>query len=87
VRKAVVAAGYKIAIDESWGSAESSKDLAQVHRYTTHRRWKQALDRCRASGEAPGEKLQENRQTPLTWPIGQEYIMQASGADACESRV
>jgi peptidoglycan/xylan/chitin deacetylase (PgdA/CDA1 family) len=44
VRKAVVAADYKIAIDESWGSAESSPDLAQVHRYTTHRRWKQALD-------------------------------------------
>jgi hypothetical protein len=44
VRKAVVAAGYKIAIDEAWGSAESSKDLAQVHRYTTHRRWKQALN-------------------------------------------
>jgi hypothetical protein len=44
VRKAVVEASYKIAIDENWGSAGASKDLAQVHRYSIHRRWKQALD-------------------------------------------
>lgn len=44
VRKAVAEAGYKIAIDEAWGSAGASKDLAQVHRYSIHKRWKQALD-------------------------------------------
>jgi Predicted xylanase/chitin deacetylase len=72
VRKAVVAAGYKIAIDESWGSAESSPDLAQVHRYTTHRRWKQALDDVerayrRRSGSAR-EKAQKTLSEGLTRP-------------------
>ena len=43
VRKAVQAAGYSIAIDENWGSAGSSRDMFQVHRYSIHKRWEQAI--------------------------------------------
>ena len=43
VRKYVQAAGYGIAIDESWGSAGSSIDLFQTHRYSIHKRFDQAI--------------------------------------------
>ena len=35
--------GYKIAFTEDWGSAESSRSLLTVHRYSIHKRFAQAL--------------------------------------------
>jgi poly-beta-1,6-N-acetyl-D-glucosamine N-deacetylase len=64
VRRAVMDAGYKIAIDESWGSAESSRDLAQVHRYSIHVKWKKALadvERAYARRAPMGQKAMKSR--------------------------
>ncbi len=35
--------GYKLAVIEDWGSAESSRSLMIVHRYSIHKRFAQAL--------------------------------------------
>lgn len=68
VRRAVVDAGYKIAIDESWGSAGASKDLAQVHRYSIHRRWKQALDDVERAYRAPATGSKTKSKKPRSRP-------------------
>lgn len=44
VQEAVLRAGYRNAVGEDWGSAESSPNLLAVHRYSVHRRFEQALD-------------------------------------------
>ncbi len=50
VARAAKAAGYRLALTEDWGSAESSRNLMMVHRYSMHRRASQALqDTARGS--------------------------------------
>lgn len=44
VARAVLKAGYRLAITEDWGSAESSRNLMMVHRYSMHRRAEQAVN-------------------------------------------
>jgi hypothetical protein len=46
-------AGYRLAITEDAGSAESSRNLMMVHRYSMHRRARQALQDVARSGRVP----------------------------------
>jgi len=41
---AVARDGYKMALTEDWGSAEASRNLLVVHRYSIHKRFAQALN-------------------------------------------
>jgi len=41
--------GYKLALTEDWGSAEASRSLFVVHRYSIHKRFAQALRDIAAS--------------------------------------
>ncbi len=43
VARIVAQAGYKLAVMEDWGNAGESRNLLEVHRYSTHRRFAQAL--------------------------------------------
>ncbi len=42
--------GYKMALTEDWGSAESSYNLFMVHRYSIHKRFAQAINDVTARG-------------------------------------
>jgi hypothetical protein len=43
VALAAMAAGYRMALTEDYGAAESSPHLLGIHRYSTHRRFEEAL--------------------------------------------
>ena len=45
-------AGYRLGFMEDWGSAGASKSLLEVHRYSAHRRFQQAVRDLAASGRA-----------------------------------
>jgi biofilm PGA synthesis lipoprotein PgaB len=50
VARAAKRAGYRLAITEDHGSAESSRNLMMVHRYSMHRRSAQALQEVARGG-------------------------------------
>jgi len=55
VARAVWKSGYRLAITEDWGSAESSRNLMMVHRYSMHKRAEQAV-RDVARGSVGGRR-------------------------------
>ena len=50
VARAVAAAGYQVGITEDWGSAETSRNMMELHRYSIHKRFAQSLRDVRAAG-------------------------------------
>jgi biofilm PGA synthesis lipoprotein PgaB len=44
VAEAVAKAGYRLGITEDWGAAQRSSNLMMVHRYSMHRRARQAVE-------------------------------------------
>jgi len=44
VALAASAAGYRLALTEDQGSAETSPHLLGIHRYSTHRRWEEVVE-------------------------------------------
>src|SRR5205085_2559623 len=44
IARAVLKAGYRLGITEDWGAAERSPNLMMVHRYSMHRRARQAVE-------------------------------------------